>query len=42
MIGALVTIGGIAAFVVVITLLDWITVRHDRKTGRSQRARAHR
>lgn len=38
MTGALVTLGGITAFVVVITVLDWVTRRHDRKIGRSQRA----
>ena len=38
MTGALILLGGITAFVVAITLLDWITVRHDRKTGRGQRA----
>jgi len=38
MTGALVLLGGITAFVVAITLLDLIARRHDRKTGRSQRA----
>jgi hypothetical protein len=38
MTGFFVLFGGIALFAGGITLLDLIARRHDRKTGRSQRA----